>query len=206
MAESKARGTLSQSRFFLDQARVSEGFDRSAFGHFLGAAIVFGRSVTFHLQKEYSSRPSFEDWYRTKQAERTADPIFPFLRDKRNYILKEGSIPVEQTITISISDTVRISGHVEARVIRGKPWYQRRASTWIQDIRAEFIRTFRRFARFTQQSLRKIRAAPPTRVATSRRLHFEESPWNERAATEVIDDYLSKLERIADEAEEILLQ
>jgi hypothetical protein len=52
----------------------------------LEAAIVFGRGVTFHLQKEYRRRPAFECWYCDQQSIMEADPIFKFFRDTRNFI------------------------------------------------------------------------------------------------------------------------
>jgi hypothetical protein len=201
MPESEARRTLSQSRFFLEQAHAAETIDRSAFEHFIEAAIVFGRSVTFHLQKEYSSRPGFWEWYSVRQAEMADDPIFSFLRDKRNYILKEGSIPVRQSISISLASTVMMSGLVEARVIRGQPWYCRRPSIWIQDGKAAIVRASRRVVRWWHHSTRRRPAPATKRVAAKTRLHFEDSPWRERAATDVIGEYLTKLESIVAEAE-----
>jgi hypothetical protein len=50
------------------------------------------RSFTFLLQKEYTRDPGFADWYEGVQARLKADPEFVYLRDARNYVLKEGAL------------------------------------------------------------------------------------------------------------------
>ena len=45
------------ARFFAAQAVAVSPQKRDEFGHFIEAAIVFGRSATFHLQKEYAHAP-----------------------------------------------------------------------------------------------------------------------------------------------------
>ena len=201
MAESEARKTLSQSCFFLDQALAVETTDRTAFEHFIAAAIVFGRSATFHLQKEYSARHGFEEWYSAKQAQMAADPLFSFLRDKRNYILKEASIPVRKTVSVSLSGNVMMSGHLEARVIRGQPWYRRRPYILLQDTNAAIGRIFRRFSRFLRNSARRMLPRRSKKVATTTLLHFDDDAWRDQAATDVISEYLRKLEAIVADAE-----
>jgi hypothetical protein len=201
MGETEARSTLLKSRFFLERARGVEDEDRQAFERFIEASIVFGRSVTFHLQKELSAHAGFADWYSTKRKQMSDDPIFGFFRDKRNYILKEGSIPVLQALSISVSDSVSLSGTVDAKVIRGKPWYRRMPLTWFQDTRATIIRTRNRFTRWVSRSIPRKRPRKSTQVSTSRRLHFQESQWAELPATDVLSQYLHKLETIVEEAE-----
>ena len=63
---STARATLDTARFFCDAAgRAAD--DVEAFRRYLQAAIVFARSVTFHLQKEYSDSAGFKDsWWPQK--------------------------------------------------------------------------------------------------------------------------------------------
>lgn len=59
MTGSVARHTLEQARDFL---RLSDGLiesDREASAALIEAAIVFGRSITFHLQKEFFTQSRF---------------------------------------------------------------------------------------------------------------------------------------------------
>ena len=61
--ESIARRTLRKARFFAGQAEQSKTGQREAFETYLEAAIVFGRSVTYHIQKEFKHENGFDDWY-----------------------------------------------------------------------------------------------------------------------------------------------
>lgn len=90
MKHSVARNTLGKARFFLNQAELCETSDREAFEAYLAAAIVFARSITFHIQKEYRHQPNFENWYSHHEAKMRDDPICKFFIEKRNLIVKEG--------------------------------------------------------------------------------------------------------------------
>lgn len=175
--------------------------DRTAFEHFLEASIVFGRSVTFALQKEFSGVPDFKLWYAQKQAEMASDSLFKFLLEKRNYILKEGPIAVPKTTSISIADTVILSDYVEAHVTRGKPWYRRSPKVLLQDVLTPIRGIMNRHRQKSRESRLRKRLEIHSESKTEERLHFEDEQWCDRAATDVISEYLHKLEKIVKEAE-----
>jgi hypothetical protein len=83
---STAGKTLARGGSFVNQAEVAGIGNRQAFELDLEAAIVFRRSVTVHLQKEYRRRLGFQSWYSDQQSIMEADPIFKFFRDTRNFI------------------------------------------------------------------------------------------------------------------------
>lgn len=66
MPGSIARETLEAARLFAKQADAA-GNDIMGFRHNLEAAIVFGRSVTFHIQKEFTRHAGFDKWYSEQQ-------------------------------------------------------------------------------------------------------------------------------------------
>ena len=59
------------------------------------------RSVTFMLQKALRDRPGFDDWYAEVQAHLAADPELIYLRDARNYVLKEGALELLASYQVS---------------------------------------------------------------------------------------------------------
>ena len=196
-----ARRTLERAQFFLERAELSGSGDRKAFEHSLEAAIVFGRSVTFHLQKEFNARTGFKEWYAQKQEQMTSDPLFEFFKERRNYILKEGPVPVQKTITVVVTESITLSDFVEARVKRAKPWYRRSPKIWWEDIKAAIVGPLRRWQFERQLSRKRKQRQRPTRSEIQERLHFEEPEWRNRAATDVLQEYLLKLECLVGEAE-----
>src|SRR5712691_2891936 len=117
--QSIARHTLDCARFFMGKAEAT-GFDkRDEFGYFLEAAIVFARSVTFHLQKENAPKLGFEDWWATQQAKLNT-PDDRFFLESRNFILHQGPLAIR--VDVKVSDAIAV-GFVDvvAQVIRGAP-------------------------------------------------------------------------------------
>jgi len=196
-----ARRTLERAQFFLEQAKTSESGNRRAFEHFLEAAIVFGRSVTFHLQKEFNTCTGFKEWYEQKQEQMESDPLFKFFKEKRNYILKEGPVPVQKTITIGVTESFNLSLSVEARVKRAKPWYKRSPKIWWEDTKAAIVWPLQRWRYERRLARKRKQHQQPTRSEIQERLHFEEQEWRNRAATDVLQEYLHKLECLVEEAE-----
>ena len=74
-----ARFKLVQAHFFETRAlEAISAQQRESFLNFLEAAIVFARSVTFFLQKEYRHTSGFNNWYLNKVDLMNKDPIFKF--------------------------------------------------------------------------------------------------------------------------------
>jgi hypothetical protein len=199
--KSIAAQTLGRANFFLDYAESYAPSDRRGFEHFLEAAIVYGRSVTFHLQKEFSKYSGFDDWYREKREEMEKDPLFRFFLEKRNYILKEGPVSIQKTIAITISETITASSFVEVQVIRGKPWYKRGPKILLDDLRTPLLQKYRKWK--YERELARRRKIPNAHEQTevSEILHFEETEWRNRPATDLVREYLQKLTAVIDEAE-----
>src|SRR3989344_5110847 len=78
------------------------------FGYYLEAIIPLGRSVTQALQKEFSNKEWFQEWYLKIKDTMSNDPTFKFLNDKRNIILKEGkSLKRKVVHTLEIQDCLK---------------------------------------------------------------------------------------------------
>ena len=87
------RATLQRARFFLRQGAVCGTEDVEGAEHNLNAAIVFGRSVTFHIQSQYGHRPDFDYWYAWQENVLRSDPLAVFFNKARNDILKRSLWP-----------------------------------------------------------------------------------------------------------------
>ena len=111
---SDTREVLEKAIFFLELARHSARQERKHFERFVEAAIVFGRSVTFHLQKEFAQHPDFSSWYAGQQELLRNDDLCRFFVERRNFILKEGPLrdsPVGYRLT-------QAWGRIDERVLR----------------------------------------------------------------------------------------
>lgn len=204
MPESVARGTVERARFFLDQAFAIGAADRSTFQHFLEAAIVFARSVTFHVQKQYAHADGFADWYAGWQERLKGDALANFFLVQRNYVLKQGPLRVGKHVEVHLQATVTLTDSVSVKVFRGQPWYHRSPKILIEDavypIR-EMFRTWRQ-ERSRRRVARSTTEGSSTGVAVTENLHFAEEPWSQRPALQLMHEYLSTLNRLVTEAEE----
>lgn len=202
---SVASKTLGRANFFIDYAEKYSFVDRQAFEHFLEATIVYGRSVTFHLQKEFSKHSGFNDWYDKKQEEMRKDPLFQFFLDKRNYILKEGPVSIRKTTTVTFSETVMFSDFFEVHVIRRRPWYKRGLKILFDDLRAPLLQKYGRWKHERKLSRQKSKRNEPQQTEIIEILHFDESEWHNRPATDLLREYLGKLATIVNDAEKRFL-
>ena len=125
MTSSVARRTLERAEFFLERAAQSGIDDRTVFRHYFEAAIVFGRSVTFHIQSEFAHRPDFSTWYQVQQDAMRANPLSRFFLDQRNFVLKVGQLALSKHVSVEINGIVRLSSSLTVVVVRGQPWYRR---------------------------------------------------------------------------------
>jgi hypothetical protein len=122
---SVARITTAKARFFLDRAEEVGPSERDAFCNYLEASIVFARSVTFHLRKEFANRSGFAEWYATQQKLLGNNPLARFLLEKRNYVLKEGPIGTHRVVEVTMTTSIHLSGSATVKIVRGVPWYRR---------------------------------------------------------------------------------
>ena len=128
------------------------------------------------------------------------DPLSRFLLEKRNYILKEGPIPLQRNIVVTVDETVVASDFVEAEVGRARLWYYRTPSMWWEDVRQAIRRPIRRWNQVREIRRLKSRRAP-AHSTMKEALIFDEPAWERTPAPEVIEKYLEQLEIIVNEAE-----
>jgi hypothetical protein len=198
-----AEGTLRRARHFLGRAVNAAGPDPLGMRYDLEAAIVFARSVTFHLQKELSDRPGFVEWYANIRSQLEQDPVARFLLEVRNLILKQGPAPVARQIVAVINEAVELDEALQIRVKRGTPWYRRSSRILLEDAfrplrdwqaRREHEREAA--ARRAQRDLESESPAPKISVV------FATPPLQGQSVFAVIDGHLSVLETIVTQARE----
>lgn len=203
----EARQTLEKARFFLQKAQSTSLDHRRDYIAFLEAAIIFGRSVTFHIQKELSKKAGFSSWYEDWQARLSDSPESRFLLEQRNYALKEGQINTRGVVTISIAATMlNLHSTATATVIRGKPWYRRSPKILLNDLLRPYkewqrTRAERQRQKISAQKARKSESASNERVDSNTVLYFADEKWSERPAVEVMAAYLCILEELVSSAE-----
>jgi hypothetical protein len=197
-----ARETLEAARFFSAQAAASRAGD-PAFRYFLEAAIVFARSVTFHLQKEFSKEPAFSAWYdqwRDRMGQNAACAFFLY---KRNFVLKEGRVTFNYNLPLDPGAFVSSFGELTFKVIRGRPWYRR--PLW--QLREDGIRTWRQLLDRTKRRREKRRSLQQgPLIATYREpvAGFVDFRPNEDAV-DVLIEYLDYLDDLVSDAEKKFL-
>jgi hypothetical protein len=214
---SLARSGLAKARQFLKQTSDQQDAygrgDSVPFVANLEASIVWGRTVTLLLQKEFNSRPDWLEWYEPQRQRMAASALHRFMLDARNFVLKEGPLELSRTLTVSVESAllVILSERAEVKIIRGQPWYKRSPKILWEDAREAVVRPFRRWKsrreerrrieakrRAIQQAEadRASRTPPPHAV-----VHFAHEPFRDRAAVDVVGEYLDDMERLVAEAE-----
>ena len=205
---SLAKVTLTKARYYFDQTELSVA-DRAAFEREIETAIVTARSVTQHIQSEFMYQPGFGHWWSPYQQMMDQDPLFKLFRNTRNFILKEGPVDVHKVITASPRVIAVVSVVVEARVIRGKPWYRRSPTILWQDFHAAMMRPIRKWLRHREIARQRPQdQEQPSRQATES-FYFDDPQWRHRPAPEwrnrpaleLLREYLDRLEEIVNAAE-----
>jgi len=198
---SVARQTLSAAQYFLNSANAAAQTDLTIFSYNIQAAIVFGRSVTFHLQKEFTGQSEFNAWYGRWQTTMSNDPVCRYFVGKRNYVLKEGHVDFTRSTTVLIAADLTMHGDVGTIVIRGSPWYRRPWRILIEDL----VRSLRQWLiqKQKQRAETKLRRATDstgrTRAVTV--IYFEDSPVPDEPAIDLVRQHLDFLEHLVGEAE-----
>jgi len=202
-----ARFKLEQARFFTTRASEAIPAQREAFLYFIDAAIVFARSVTFCLKKEYMHKSGFCSWYLSKTEMMNEDPIFDFFLNMRNYILKEGTAGVYRIVRVSGKAKIGFSSFAELNVIRGQLWYRRSPKILWEDLRVIITKPIRRWLWKCKIKLKNLQLQRQSRVKmtktkiTEKEFFFSNPKWKDRPACDLLKEYLNKLEQIVAEAE-----
>ncbi|MFA5145340.1 MAG: hypothetical protein WC723_04990 [Candidatus Omnitrophota bacterium] len=108
------RDKLTEAKHFLEEMqRVS--YDPDKFRYELTAFLAASRSITLIMQKEFSEKTGFEDWYIHKRNEIENNPTLKYLHRQRNIshhehpVLQHNFDPTAQ-ITDSKSTNVILTG------------------------------------------------------------------------------------------------
>lgn len=160
---------------------------------------MFGRSVTFHLQKEFSDRPEFDSWYASWQAAITADAICKFFVQKRNFILKQGRVHFNYTLSVQDALISTSFAHVELKVIRPRPWYRRPVLELWQDA-ARPVREWKRKRQAQRDRRARAAAERVSRPCVPPVIGFVGFRPDE-SALKVLGEYIDFLDRIVSDAE-----
>ncbi len=184
-----AQDCLDKARFFSRKARSFESGDRTEFRYFLETAIVWARSVTFLMKKQYDSVPQFLSFYEQQKGELFNDSLSKFFLEQRNYVLKEGPVSLRKVVFASLHAVARVEGSLEIRVIRGS-WRSR-----IRHFLPDIIWTVRqRIAGVKKRLPQRSHKPTPKDVGITERLYFSQAPWDKEPALDVFDRYLDCLQ------------
>ncbi|MGK2957890.1 MAG: hypothetical protein ACSLFB_05720 [Acidimicrobiales bacterium] len=85
---------IARAELFLSLAEKCTPEQRTEFEAFLEAAIVFSRAALHRLKSEFESHPSWKVWF----TQLNGNPSVKFFREHRNFLLKEASPKVGQSI------------------------------------------------------------------------------------------------------------
>ena len=195
--ECLATVTLKRARFFVDQATRTDPSDTKPIVNSVEAAIVFARSVTFHLQRQFAHTPGFKEWYAEQQKRLSNDPLSRFMLRQRNYLLKVGPVSVKRIIGMTITEEmVPPSDDIRVGIAPGKPWYRRSPKVLLEDAINPFRDRVHRW--------RKTR--PGTRVSQDSSggstsvvqdaLFFTDAEWEDTPALELLNRQLATPEEI----------
>jgi hypothetical protein len=198
-----AGSTIAKARFFLDCADEAGKDERVSFCNHLEAAIVFARSVTFHLQKEFATQPEFANWYEEHQKSLAQNRLAHFLLEQRNYVLKEGPIATHRVIQMTVTAFVHASCSATITVIRGAPWYRRSLRILLEDATYPLRERLHRFREERRQERAQkliARDSPPD--TTRDDIYFSHDEWKAEPAIELVRRLLGELEVIVRQAEQ----
>jgi hypothetical protein len=208
---SVARGTLNKAWLFRNlAARAQTDSDHETFEASLEAAIIFGRSVTFHLQKEFKSTPGFSDWWEAQQNLLGNDPPARYFVQLRNSILKEEPPLVRPTVFASVRSSVKSTSRMTARVETNeglglRTWRTIRfAPRWARTYLVNHVRRLnQRISTKTRSGFtRLVLRFRPLAPSPPADFYFADSEWREKSALEYLDGYLTRLEAVVTSAEQ----
>jgi hypothetical protein len=191
----EAQDYLDKAHFFIERARDFEARDRIQFRYHFETAIVWARSVTFVLQKQYSKVPGFTDWYVVEQGVLNSNPLAQFFKGKRNIVLKEKGVHLRKMVQAEMTAHVTIHATATIEVIRGS--WRSKIRYFHQDVLADLMQRIRRIERrFSRKRPKQF----PRRTLTTEHMCFVESPWDLEPALDLLDKYLELLQLLVNDA------
>ncbi|MBU4252018.1 MAG: hypothetical protein KKC39_04275 [Candidatus Omnitrophica bacterium] len=78
-----SRDKLNEAKYFLEEMRRTSS-DPDKFRYELTALLAASRSITLIMQKEFSGKTGFDDWYIHKQSEIKKNPTLKYLHRQRD--------------------------------------------------------------------------------------------------------------------------
>ncbi len=203
-----ARSTLCKARFFLAQAVAAESIahastDRMAFLANIEAAIVYGRSVTFHIQKEFNKDKDFAPWYANVQNRLRKNARDRFLLQERNFILKEGPTSIHRAVEVTIHSSIHMEASATMILVRGQPWYRRRPRILYEDFRRCLLNHFteQRERKRKRMAAQQRQSEPAAANVSVQKFVFDDPKFNETPAQALLGEYLDELDAIVSDAE-----
>jgi len=91
------RHAISRAQFFLALASKCESADQNEFEAFMEASIVFGRTAIHRLKNDFEHHTKSKNWFDSLKE----NPSIEFVREQRDFILKEGPSKVGQRIGVA---------------------------------------------------------------------------------------------------------
>ena len=96
------RHAISRAKLFLDLAEPCTVTERDRHEAYLEAAIIFCRTAIHRLQHRYKNETGWSAWFNSL----LSNPSVAFIREERNFILKEAPPKVGQIIHLDVTPTL----------------------------------------------------------------------------------------------------
>ena len=190
-----AQECLDKARFFSERASAVETQNRTHFRYFFETAIVWARSVTWLLQKQYNRTPAFTDWYASQQSALQADQLARFFLEQRNFVLKQRNVSLRKVTTAELHESFGIEATVTVKVIRGS--WRSKLRYLRQDILADLKQ---QMGKIRRRLRRRRPKREPTAATITEHVYFVEEPWDKEPAIDLLNRYLERLQLLVDNA------
>jgi hypothetical protein len=99
------RQKLDEAHYFFEKMKESVE-ENNVFGYNLSAFLTAARSVTLFMQKEYSDKIGFDNWYKNKQRQMQADKEFKFFNRLRRATVHVNPVSHHKAISVSIVEPI----------------------------------------------------------------------------------------------------
>jgi hypothetical protein len=199
MGDSAGRRTLDTARFYLSLTDAAGLADRVVFQRHLETAIVWARSVTFHIQKEYADASGFKSWWSQQQDTLSQDRRAKFFSESRTFVVHKGPLPVRQDTAITVGTGVLVTTEVRVRVVHSTPWYRRSPRDVWRRVHRAFLRLLPewRHRRAETRRMREFREWEATRGGTiTSDLYFSDPEWSATPALTLLNQHLDTLDAV----------
>ncbi len=197
-----AFSAVNKARYFINQAK-SDPDDINKIKMNLEVAIIYCRSVTFHLQSQFAHTQGFAEWYEAKQFELRSSRLSKFLLEQRNIALKRGPLLMHRVVNVAVTVSISVATHVEVEVTRGAPWYKRSLKILFEDAFFPFRNKMVSIGRILSSLIeRKINKHDSVAV-TDDLLYFSDNEWRNVPAVELVETQLNTLEELVKEAQQL---